>query len=70
MQPFILNAIPRSDSYKAGHWPMYLPGTTATEGNGVPRLGGRLPFNVVFGNQFRMMSSFEGVAVTQESISI
>jgi nicotinamide phosphoribosyltransferase len=68
MQPLILNAIPRSDSYKVGHYPMYLPGTDGTEGNGVPRLGGRFPFNVIFGNQFRVMSSFEGVAVTQDDI--
>ena len=66
--PLILNPIPRSDSYKVGHWSQYLPGTTSSFSYAEARSGAKYPYTMLFGLQYEILSAFAGTVVTQEGI--
>ena len=65
---FFENICLMSDSYKMGHWKMYLEDTQAVYSYLEARTGAKFSKTVFYGLQYILLRYFVGAVVTQEKI--
>lgn len=68
-KPFEFNVCTASDSYKFGHWPMYVPGTNFNSAYFQSRIGAKFGYTLFSGLQYFCVSKLIGNVVTKEKIA-